>query len=111
MLTILFTFTFLNTLLLLAILFIILFRKNRETFSSPSSASSPVLKNPGCDAEEQAACTKVERAYEEDSKNNPSCELARPVVREKTIQCHPCHDYEGEGCVPKTCAMTACTSP
>jgi len=49
------------------------------------------LGNPGCDTNDQVECTAKVAA-------GNGCKNA----------CCPCDDYEGEGCVPKNCAKTAC---
>lgn len=52
------------------------------------------LGNPGCDVGKQVECTKAGMSGTCDS--NPNC-------------CS-CSDWEGEGCVPKSCASTACVN-
>lgn len=73
----------------LVIAIISLVKKSKENYKTLKNPMR--LKNPGCDAQEQANCTMSMRYGQCDTSN-----------------CVECNDYEGEGCVPKNCASSAC---
>jgi hypothetical protein len=52
------------------------------------------LGNPGCGVAAQTKCSMA----------------ARQGMCAQTPGCCPCNDYEGEGCVPTSCAADACMS-
>jgi hypothetical protein len=89
-----------NTLLIIGLYIYLATKKSTESFLS---------QNPGCDVNQQAACTQAERNHEIDP-SKPTCDQSNPKLDDgKTFGgCCSCSDYEGEDCVPKNCAKTAC---